>query len=135
MQQFKVLLDNLCFGEGPRWHEGRLWFSDFFVKSVKSVSLAGDVRVEFEIDDRPSGLGWMPHLGLRGREDQGLDHDWNGARRGYQAADVDEVELAQVDAVDGDDRNGEVQFLADVDPQQTADVAIADEDERVPGAE
>jgi sugar lactone lactonase YvrE len=27
---------------------------------VKSVSLAGDLRTEFEIDDQPSGLGWMP---------------------------------------------------------------------------
>jgi len=59
-RQTCVLAEGIYFGEGPRWHEGRLWFSDFFVKSVKSVSLAGDVRVEFEIDDRPSGLGWMP---------------------------------------------------------------------------
>lgn len=55
-----VLADGLYFGEGPRWHEGRLWFSDFYAHAVKSVSLAGDARVEFEIDDRPSGLGWMP---------------------------------------------------------------------------
>jgi hypothetical protein len=27
---------------------------------VKSVSLAGDMHTEFEIDDLPSGLGWMP---------------------------------------------------------------------------
>jgi sugar lactone lactonase YvrE len=37
-----------------------LWFSDFHAHAVKSVSLAGDLRTEFEIDDRPSGLGWMP---------------------------------------------------------------------------
>lgn len=56
----KVLAEGLYFGEGPRWHEGRLWFSDFFAHAVKSVSLAGDLRTEFEIDDQPSGLGWMP---------------------------------------------------------------------------
>jgi sugar lactone lactonase YvrE len=56
----KVLAEGIYFGEGPRWHDGRLWFSDFFAHAVKSVSLAGDVQVEFEIDDRPSGLGWMP---------------------------------------------------------------------------
>jgi sugar lactone lactonase YvrE len=55
-----VLAEGIYFGEGPRWHEGRLWFSDFYAKAVKSVSLAGDLRTEFEIDDRPSGLGWMP---------------------------------------------------------------------------
>jgi sugar lactone lactonase YvrE len=56
----KVLADGIYFGEGPRWHEGRLWFSDFFAHAVKSVSLTGDVRTEIKIDDRPSGLGWMP---------------------------------------------------------------------------
>ena len=55
-----VLAEGIYFGEGPRWHDGRLWFSDFYAHAVKSVSLAGDLRTEFEIDDRPSGLGWMP---------------------------------------------------------------------------
>ena len=56
----RVLTEGIYFGEGPRWHEGRLWFSDFYASQVKSVSLAGDMRTEVEIDDRPSGLGWMP---------------------------------------------------------------------------
>jgi sugar lactone lactonase YvrE len=56
----QVLCEGIYFGEGPRWHDGRLWFSDFYAHAVKSVSLAGDVRIEFEIDDQPSGLGWMP---------------------------------------------------------------------------
>jgi sugar lactone lactonase YvrE len=56
----RVLAEALYFGEAPRWRDGRLWFSDFYAQAVKSVSLAGDVRTEFAIDDRPSGLGWMP---------------------------------------------------------------------------
>jgi sugar lactone lactonase YvrE len=56
----RVLADGLYFGEGPRWHEGRLWFSDFYAHAVKSVSTSGDLRIEFEVDDQPSGLGWMP---------------------------------------------------------------------------
>ena len=56
----KVLAEGIYFGEGPRWHDGRLWFSDFYAHEVKSVSLAGDLRTEFEIDDQPSGLGWTP---------------------------------------------------------------------------
>ena len=56
----KVLTGGIYFGEGPRWRDGRLWFSDFQAHAVKSVSLAGDLRTEFEIDDQPSGLGWMP---------------------------------------------------------------------------
>ena len=56
----ETLLDELGFPEGPRWHAGRLWFSDFHQRKVRSVSLAGDVRVELEPDDVPSGLGWDP---------------------------------------------------------------------------
>ena len=55
-----VLADGIYFGEGPRWREGRLWFSDFHAHAVMSVSPAGDLRTELEIDDQPSGLGWMP---------------------------------------------------------------------------
>ena len=59
-RQTRVLAEGIYFGEGPRWRDGRLWFSDFYAKAVKSVSPAGDTRIEFTIDDRPSGLGWMP---------------------------------------------------------------------------
>jgi sugar lactone lactonase YvrE len=56
----RVLTDGVNFGEGPRWRDGRLWFSDFVAQAVESISLAGDLRVEFTLDDRPSGLGWTP---------------------------------------------------------------------------
>src|SRR3954471_4603985 len=56
----RELTGGVYFGEGPRWRDGRLWFSDFYAHAVKSVSLAGDLRTEFEIDDQPSGLGWQP---------------------------------------------------------------------------
>ncbi len=56
----RELTGGIYFGEGPRWRDGRLWFSDFYAHAVKSVSLAGDCRTEFEIDDQPSGLGWQP---------------------------------------------------------------------------
>ena len=60
-RETRTLIDGVYFGEGPRWHDGRLWFSDFFAHAVKSVSPAADVRTEFTLDgDRPSGLGWLP---------------------------------------------------------------------------
>lgn len=59
-REARVLAEGILFGEGPRWRDGRLWFSDFYAHAVKSVSPAGDLRTEFEIDDMPSGLGWMP---------------------------------------------------------------------------
>lgn len=56
----RTLAEGIYFGEGPRWHEGRLWFSDFYAHAVKSVPMDGDLRTELELDDQPSGLGWMP---------------------------------------------------------------------------
>jgi sugar lactone lactonase YvrE len=55
-----VLVDGLDFGEGPRWHDGRLWFSDFQQHTVSSVGSDGVRRIELELDDFPSGLGWLP---------------------------------------------------------------------------
>ncbi len=55
-----TLAEGIYFGEGPRWHDGRLWFSDFYSHRVCSVSLQGNLRTELEMEGRPSGLGWMP---------------------------------------------------------------------------
>jgi sugar lactone lactonase YvrE len=55
-----VLLDDLGFPEAPRWHGGRLWFSDFHDRVVRSAAPSGELAVELELDDSPSGLGWGP---------------------------------------------------------------------------
>ena len=41
------ILDGLCFPEGPRWHDGRLWFSDMHAHRVMTVDVDGRRR-----DDR-----------------------------------------------------------------------------------
>jgi sugar lactone lactonase YvrE len=56
----QLLLEGIYFGEGPRWRDGRLWFSDFYARTVNSVGPGGDARVELRWDERTSGLGWMP---------------------------------------------------------------------------
>jgi sugar lactone lactonase YvrE len=56
----RVLCEGIYYGEGLRWRNGRLWLSDFFGHKVHSVAPAGDLRTEIELDDQPSGLGWMP---------------------------------------------------------------------------
>ncbi len=60
MNKASILTQGLYFGEGPRWHEGRLWFSDFYAQAVKSVGIDGVPRIELELEDQPSGLGWLP---------------------------------------------------------------------------
>jgi sugar lactone lactonase YvrE len=64
MPELQTLLTGLDFGEGPRWHDGRLWFSDFYQHCVSAVTVdgeaAGEREIVLEIDDHPSGLGWLP---------------------------------------------------------------------------
>ncbi len=54
-----VLLDGIIFGEGPRWHRDRLWFSDMWGGQVMSVDLEGNTEHVASFD-HPSGLGFMP---------------------------------------------------------------------------
>ena len=54
----ETLLDGLAFPEGPRWHDGKLWFSDIFGGVVRAVDLSGRAELISEVTERPSGLGW-----------------------------------------------------------------------------
>jgi sugar lactone lactonase YvrE len=56
-----TLLDGLAFPEGPRWHEGKLWFSDVHNHRVMTVDMVGKATVVVEVPGRPSGLGWSPN--------------------------------------------------------------------------
>jgi sugar lactone lactonase YvrE len=53
-------IDGLHFGECPRWHDGRLWFVDFYDGTVQSSDESGTSRVEIEVPGEPAGIGWMP---------------------------------------------------------------------------
>lgn len=56
-----VVLEGYTYFECPRWHDGRIWVSDFYSYRVLSASADGsDVRVEAEVPQQPSGLGWLP---------------------------------------------------------------------------
>lgn len=58
--QTTTLLTDLCFGEGPRWHDERLWFSDMHANQVLTVDDQGTTEVMLEVEHQPSGLGWLP---------------------------------------------------------------------------
>ena len=53
-----VIRDGLLFPEGPRWHEGKLWFSDMHGHRVMTVEADGTPAVAAECFFRPSGLDW-----------------------------------------------------------------------------
>jgi sugar lactone lactonase YvrE len=55
------MLDGLWFTEGPRWHDGALWFSDMHGHRVMRSELDGTATTVAEVaHDEPSGLGWLP---------------------------------------------------------------------------
>ena len=54
------LANGFCFGEGPRWFEGLLWFSDMLGEAVHTVNLHGDVTTLPLVGHAPSGLGFRP---------------------------------------------------------------------------
>jgi len=65
MPTSEVVVEGLAFGEGPRWHEGRLWFSDMHAHVVHTFDPAtGQLASVVELDGAPSGLGWDPRGAL-----------------------------------------------------------------------
>ena len=49
------------FLEAPRWHEDRIWFSDFYTHRVLSALEDGsNLRTEASVPQQPAGLGWLP---------------------------------------------------------------------------
>jgi len=60
MPELKTLMTGLAFGESPRWHHGRLWFSDFGAQEVVVVDLDGKSEVIARVPGTPMGLGFLP---------------------------------------------------------------------------
>src|SRR4051812_11419067 len=58
----RTVLDGMSYLEGPRWHDGRLYVSDFYTGAIVAVDLDGGAEPETvaTVPEQPSGLGWMP---------------------------------------------------------------------------
>jgi sugar lactone lactonase YvrE len=57
-------MSDLVFGEQPRWHEGRLWFSDWGTREVIAVDPAGNSEVILSAPSFPCCVGWLPDARL-----------------------------------------------------------------------
>ena len=55
MAKFETLMSGLSFTECPRWHDGRLYFSDFYTQRVLAVALDGKIETIAEVPGQPSG--------------------------------------------------------------------------------
>ena len=60
MNRVRRIVSGLGFAEAPRWHDGRIWYVDFFSSAVERCTL--DVHRErvATVDGMPGGLGFLP---------------------------------------------------------------------------
>jgi sugar lactone lactonase YvrE len=83
LPEVRILLTGLAMGESPRWHEGRLWFSDWGAQEIIAVDPDGNseviVRTSFGL---PFCIDWLPDgrlLIVSGREGSLLRREADGA--------------------------------------------------------
>ncbi|MEU0793353.1 SMP-30/gluconolactonase/LRE family protein [Amycolatopsis sp. NPDC005961] len=55
-----VVVEGFSYLECPRWHDGRLWVSDFYTERVVAIDGRGGTEVVAEVPGQPSGLGFLP---------------------------------------------------------------------------
>jgi len=59
MPELYTLMTGIVFGESPRWHEDRLWFSDWGAQEVIAVDLAGKSEVMVRMPSFPFSIDWL----------------------------------------------------------------------------
>src|SRR5215470_8313239 len=81
--ELKTLLTGLAMGESPRWHEDRLWLSDWGAQEIVAADLDGHsevvVRTPFGL---PFCIDWLPDghlLIVSGRENLLLRREPDGS--------------------------------------------------------
>jgi sugar lactone lactonase YvrE len=56
----EVLLDGIVFGESPRWHDGRLWFSDWGAGQVIVLDADGGHDIAATVASFPMCIDFLP---------------------------------------------------------------------------
>ena len=60
MAELNLLMEGIVLGECPRWHEGRLWFSDWGARQMIAVDMSGRHEVIDRVDALPFSFDWQP---------------------------------------------------------------------------
>jgi sugar lactone lactonase YvrE len=83
MPEPQILLSGLAIGESPRWHEDRLWFSNWGAREIIAVDLDGNSEVMARVPTTvPFCIDWLPDgrlLVVAGQEAQLLREDPDGS--------------------------------------------------------
>ena len=83
MPEPQILLSGLAIGESPRWHEDRLWFSNWGAQEIVAVDLEGNSEVMARVPTTvPFCIDWLPDgrlLVVAGQEAQLLRGNPDGS--------------------------------------------------------
>ena len=60
MPELQTLMTGIAFGESPRWHDERLWLSDWGAQEVIAVDLEGKSEVIVRMPSFPFCIDWLP---------------------------------------------------------------------------
>jgi sugar lactone lactonase YvrE len=56
----EVLMEGIVFGESPRWHDGRVWFSDWGANQVIALDPGGSHEVVVTVPSFPMCIDFLP---------------------------------------------------------------------------
>src|SRR5215211_2394456 len=60
MTELHTLMTDIVFGESPRWHDNRLWFSDWGAQEIIAVDLEGNSEVILRVLSFPFCIDFLP---------------------------------------------------------------------------
>ncbi|MDR3036063.1 MAG: SMP-30/gluconolactonase/LRE family protein, partial [Kitasatospora sp.] len=60
MSASEVVMEGIVFGESPRWHDGKVWFSDWGAHRVIALSPGGGHEVMASVDSFPMCIDFLP---------------------------------------------------------------------------
>src|SRR5215213_5815381 len=59
MPELQTLMTGIVFGESPRWHDDRLWFSDWGAQEIIALDLEGNSEVIIRMPSFPFCIDWL----------------------------------------------------------------------------
>ena len=83
VRRAEILMTGVAMGESPRWHENRLWFSDWGAQEILAVDSNGKSQVKVRVPfGLPFCIDWLPDgrlLVVSGREGLLLRREHDGS--------------------------------------------------------
>jgi sugar lactone lactonase YvrE len=60
VSELQTLMTGIAFGESPRWHDDRLWFSDWGTQEIIAVDLEGESEIIVRVLSFPFCIDFLP---------------------------------------------------------------------------